>query len=120
MSDRALLATGPSSPFQTTTASSARARSHASLRAWAAPACWRLAGVFFCNYEINADDVVVVEQRYPSAGEPNVVLQLGILELASGEVRLEVSDETDGSVVVADAVRWKPVSGTAVEGADSP
>ena len=31
---------------------------------------------------------------------------LGVFDLAAGEVRFVVSNETDGSVVVADAVRW--------------
>jgi len=35
---------------------------------------------------------------------------LGEFELAAGEVRLEVSDKTDGSIVIADAIRWVPAS----------
>ena len=35
---------------------------------------------------------------------------LGEFELAAGEVRLEVSDKTDGSLVIADAIRWVPAS----------
>ena len=34
---------------------------------------------------------------------------LGEFSLPAGEVSLEVSNETDGSIVVADAVRWRPV-----------
>ena len=36
---------------------------------------------------------------------------LGSFELASGEVRVVVSDKTDGRLVVADAIRWVPLSG---------
>ncbi len=36
---------------------------------------------------------------------------LGIHEIASGEVRVVVSDETEGRVVIADAIRWVPQSG---------
>jgi hypothetical protein len=35
---------------------------------------------------------------------------LGSFEIADGEVRVEVSDQTDGRLVVADAIRWVPVS----------
>jgi hypothetical protein len=42
---------------------------------------------------------------------------LGTFELAGGEVTLEVSNETDGKVVIADAVRFKPAGGSAATGA---
>jgi hypothetical protein len=35
---------------------------------------------------------------------------LGSFEIADGEVRVVVSDKTDGRLVVADAIRWVPVS----------
>jgi hypothetical protein len=35
---------------------------------------------------------------------------LGSFEIADGEVRVIVSDQTDGRLVVADAIRWVPVS----------
>ena len=35
---------------------------------------------------------------------------LGTFELASGDVSLKVSNKTDGKVVLADAVRFRPVS----------
>ena len=35
---------------------------------------------------------------------------LGSFEIADGEVRVVVSDETDGRMVVADAIRWVPVT----------
>jgi len=34
---------------------------------------------------------------------------LGRFDLASGEVRVELSDETEGRYVYADAIRWTPV-----------
>ena len=37
---------------------------------------------------------------------------LGMFEVAEGEVRLMVSNETDGDYVVADAIRWKRARGT--------
>ena len=39
---------------------------------------------------------------------------LGSFELARGEVRVVVSDKTEGRLVVADAIRWVPVSGQKV------
>ncbi|HKQ60915.1 MAG TPA: hypothetical protein VJS92_06470 [Candidatus Polarisedimenticolaceae bacterium] len=39
---------------------------------------------------------------------------VGRFELAGGEVRLEVSDKTDGKVVLADAVRFRPTAGAAL------
>ena len=40
---------------------------------------------------------------------------LGIFEIASGQVRLEVSDRIEGKgLVMADAIRWKPSADTAV------
>jgi ABC-type transport system involved in multi-copper enzyme maturation permease subunit len=38
---------------------------------------------------------------------------LGEFELPAGEVRLELSDESSGTVVVADAIRWQRVEGAA-------
>jgi ABC-type transport system involved in multi-copper enzyme maturation permease subunit len=35
---------------------------------------------------------------------------LGTFEIAGGEVRVMISDETDGDFVVADAIRWVPVT----------
>ena len=34
---------------------------------------------------------------------------LGTFEIAAGEVRLEISRETEGKYVLADAIRWTPV-----------
>ena len=35
---------------------------------------------------------------------------LGTFEIAAGEVKVMISDETDGDFVVADAIRWVPVT----------
>jgi hypothetical protein len=35
---------------------------------------------------------------------------LGTFEIAAGEVKVMISDETDGDFVVADAIRWVPVA----------
>lgn len=37
--------------------------------------------------EINADGAVQVQQRYPAAGDPNVLLSLHVVEVASGKSR---------------------------------
>ena len=34
---------------------------------------------------------------------------LGRFDLASGEVRVELSDQTEGRYVYADAIRWTPI-----------
>lgn len=45
-------------------------------------------GVKLVNrYEIGAEGVTTVEQRYPFAGTPNAVVELFVMELESGEVR---------------------------------
>ena len=40
--------------------------------------------------------------------------ELGELEIASGEVRVALSDKTDGRAVTADAIRWNPASSNRV------
>jgi dipeptidyl-peptidase-4 len=46
------------------------------------------------RFEINADDVRVVRQRYPATGRPNARVELFVHELASGAVRtVEARDE---------------------------
>lgn len=46
--------------------------------------------------EIYADRIDTITQRYPAAGRPNVRLRLGILELASAQVRwLELGEADD-------------------------
>ncbi len=39
------------------------------------------------RYEINADDIEVIEQRYPYTGEANVTIKLGLVEVASGKTQ---------------------------------
>ena len=36
------------------------------------------------RYEVYPDRTEVIEQRYPAAGDPNVLIQLGVLDVASG------------------------------------
>ncbi|MDX1387809.1 MAG: hypothetical protein R3344_01370 [Acidobacteriota bacterium] len=39
---------------------------------------------------------------------------VGNFEIAEGDVRVELSNETDASLVIADAIRWKPAGGKEV------
>lgn len=56
------------------------------------------------RYEIYAEDFKVFDQRYPFAGTNNVLLRLGVIELATGEIRwLDLGDETD---IYVPRVRW--------------
>ncbi len=48
-------------------------------------------------------DAAAAEEGWSSLGE---------LEMAAGEARVVLSDETDGRVVVADAIRFRPVGST--------
>jgi dipeptidyl-peptidase-4 len=54
-------------------------------------------GVKLVNrYEIGAEGVTTVEQRYPFAGTPNAVLELFVTELESGKVReVDLGDNPD-------------------------
>jgi dipeptidyl-peptidase 4 len=53
------------------------------------------------RFEIHADRTEVVEQRYPAAGEPNVLVQLGVIALRAGEAApptpqwIDLGNETD-------------------------
>ncbi len=38
------------------------------------------------RFEISAEDVAVIDQRYPAAGTPNVLVELKVLDLTSGEI----------------------------------
>jgi len=40
---------------------------------------------------------------------------VGTMRLVDGEVTVELSDDTDGQIVVADAIRWVPVAGDAAQ-----
>ncbi len=48
------------------------------------------------RYEINAEDFVVTEQRYPAAGDPNVLVGLGVVNVDGGDVVwIDLGEETD-------------------------
>jgi len=48
------------------------------------------------RFEIYADRTDVVEQRYPAAGDPNVLIQLGVIAPAGGSVRwLDLDKDPD-------------------------
>jgi dipeptidyl-peptidase 4 len=58
--------------------------------------------------EIYADRIDMIKQRYPAAGRPNVLLKLGVLDLASGKTRwLELGEETD---IYIPRVKWASAS----------
>ena len=46
--------------------------------------------------------------------------QIGEFEFASTEVRLEITSQTDGEMVIADAIRWIPLDGTDTVAPDEP
>jgi dipeptidyl-peptidase-4 len=48
------------------------------------------------RYEINADDIEVIEQRYPYTGEPNVTIKMGLVRLSDGELTwVDMGEESD-------------------------
>jgi dipeptidyl-peptidase-4 len=58
------------------------------------------------RFEIGAEDVKVIEQRYPAAGTPNVAIELRVIELASGKVtRVDLGDDPD---IYLARVDWFP------------
>ncbi|MDH3534056.1 MAG: S9 family peptidase, partial [Gammaproteobacteria bacterium] len=60
------------------------------------------------RYEIYADDVQVVEQRYPYAGAANVRVELGMVEVGDGAIRwFDLGSETD---FYLPRVQWLPDS----------
>ncbi len=60
------------------------------------------------RYEINADDIEVIEQRYPYTGEANVTIKLGIVDLANGQTQwVDLGEEQD--IYIA-RVGWLPDS----------
>lgn len=63
------------------------------------------------RYEIGtAGGVTVYEQRYPLAGTDNVLIDLGVVDLASGDVSwLDLGDEED---IYLTRVNWTPDSAT--------
>lgn len=60
------------------------------------------------RYEIYADELRVIEQRYPYAGEENVRVTLGVVEVESGKVKwIDTGSETD---IYLPRVKWLPDS----------
>jgi len=60
------------------------------------------------RYEINADNIEVIEQRYPYTGEANVTLRLGRIELKSGDIHwIDTGKEAD---IYIPRVKWLPDS----------
>lgn len=60
------------------------------------------------RYEIYADELKVIEQRYPYAGEENVRVRLGVVEAATGDTRwVDTGADTD---IYIPRVKWLPDS----------
>jgi len=58
------------------------------------------------RYEVQADAIEMVEQRYPYAGTANVTYRLGVIEIESGEVSwIDLGEESD---IYIPRVRWLP------------
>jgi dipeptidyl-peptidase-4 len=58
------------------------------------------------RFEIAADNVTTFSQRYPAAGSPNVLVQLGVADVASGGVRwIDLGAERD---IYLARVAWLP------------
>ena len=58
------------------------------------------------RYEIHADELKVIDQRYPYTGTPNVRLRLGVVSLADQQIQwLDLGDEPD---IYVPRVRWLP------------
>ena len=55
------------------------------------------------RYEIYADHTEVIEQRYPAAGDPNVLVSFALVKPTGGEIRnVDLGKETDIYLVRAD------------------
>lgn len=60
------------------------------------------------RFEVYADRVEVVEQRYPAAGDPNVTVQLGVVAPSGGNTRrIELGNDKD---IYLARVDWTPDS----------
>ncbi len=58
------------------------------------------------RFEIAADNVSTFDQRYPAAGEPNVLIRLGVSDLASGAVTwIDLGSDQDMYLA---RVNWLP------------
>lgn len=60
------------------------------------------------RYEINADNIEVIEQRYPYTGEANVKLRLGRIEVKSGDIHWIDTGENED--IYIPRVKWLPDS----------
>jgi len=64
------------------------------------------------RYEVDGDEIRIVEQRYPYAGTANVRYRLGVVEVASGEIRwIPLGAETD---IYIPRLAWLPDAGAVV------
>jgi dipeptidyl-peptidase-4 len=62
------------------------------------------------RFGINAEGVTVTDQRYPRAGTPNVLIELYVIDVATGErTRVDLGSETD---IYLARVNWSQDSGT--------
>src|SRR5699024_4022538 len=60
------------------------------------------------RYEVEAERIEMVEQRYPRAGTDNVHYRLGVIDIATGETRwMNLCDEHD---IYIPRVQWLPDS----------
>jgi dipeptidyl-peptidase 4 len=58
------------------------------------------------RYEVEADTILMVEQRYPYAGTDNVTYRLGVVDITSGQTEwMELGDESD---IYIPRVNWLP------------
>lgn len=58
------------------------------------------------RYEVTADDIQIVEQRYPYTGTPNVNYRLGVVDIESGETEwIDLGNEDD---LYIPRVKWLP------------
>ncbi|WP_376692236.1 S9 family peptidase [Wenzhouxiangella sp. EGI_FJ10409] len=58
------------------------------------------------RYEVQADRIEMVEQRYPYAGTDNVTYRLGVADIESGEIEwMDIGEESD---IYIPRVKWLP------------
>ncbi|WP_376696755.1 S9 family peptidase [Wenzhouxiangella sp. EGI_FJ10305] len=58
------------------------------------------------RYEVNAESIEMVEQRYPYAGTDNVTYRLGVIDIESGDTTwMDLGEETD---IYIPRVKWVP------------
>jgi len=56
------------------------------------------------RYEINADNIEIVNQRYPYAGDPNVIVKLSILDIVSNKNQwIDLGEDAD---IYLTRVKW--------------